>query len=293
MPSHAMVPNPDPQQFGRSEFLQRESERVHPITQEPANSPVPDGNIQKLQRIDENQRSVPTFIVDRSMLFRAGLVHILADTRFRVVAECSRISEIPEKLLNFRKALLILGLDKDEIATLEQVLLLVEAHRGLRVVVLSEHFSPAEALSAVRSGGNSYLVKDEISPEVVLKSLELTLLGAVVVSRGFVDGMMNGRAVLAPDAADCEKAATESAAVPTVDPQHRATGLSCRERVILSHLMQGAANKQIARELGIAEATVKVHVKSLLRKVGVRNRTQAAMWGINNLEPEAVEQPDC
>jgi DNA-binding NarL/FixJ family response regulator len=57
---------------------------------------------------------------------------------------------------------------------------------------------------------------------------------------------------------------------------------SKREQVILSHLMQGAPNKQIARELEVAEATVKVHVKALLRKLRVRNRTQAAMWAIGH-----------
>ncbi len=49
--------------------------------------------------------------------------------------------------------------------------------------------------------------------------------------------------------------------------------------MILEQLMQGAPNKHIARELNIADATVKVHLKSLLRKIRVDNRTQAAMWG--------------
>ena len=56
--------------------------------------------------------------------------------------------------------------------------------------------------------------------------------------------------------------------------------LSDRERTILTHLMEGASNKHIARELNIAEATVKVHVKNLLGKIRVKNRTQAAMWGM-------------
>jgi two-component system nitrate/nitrite response regulator NarL len=59
--------------------------------------------------------------------------------------------------------------------------------------------------------------------------------------------------------------------------------LSPREREILSHLTEGRSNKAIARVLGIAEATVKVHLKSLSRKIGVDNRTQAAMWTLANL----------
>ncbi|MEA2737171.1 MAG: two-component system, NarL family, nitrate/nitrite response regulator NarL, partial [Acetobacteraceae bacterium] len=57
--------------------------------------------------------------------------------------------------------------------------------------------------------------------------------------------------------------------------------LSERERLILTHLKVGASNKQIARDLDVAEATVKAHVKSLLRKLRVNNRTQAAMWALN------------
>ena len=59
--------------------------------------------------------------------------------------------------------------------------------------------------------------------------------------------------------------------------------LSPREKEILSHLFAGRSNKLIARELSIAEATVKVHLKSVLRKIGVENRTQAAIWALENL----------
>ena len=59
--------------------------------------------------------------------------------------------------------------------------------------------------------------------------------------------------------------------------------LSCRERSIITHLMEGHSNKVTALDLRIAEATVKAHVKNILRKIGATNRTQAAMWGRTNL----------
>jgi two-component system nitrate/nitrite response regulator NarL len=71
-------------------------------------------------------------------------------------------------------------------------------------------------------------------------------------------------------------------------PRSDADRLSPREREILSHLTEGHSNKGIARILGITEATVKVHLKSLLRKIKVENRTQAAIWALSNLpEPGA------
>lgn len=62
---------------------------------------------------------------------------------------------------------------------------------------------------------------------------------------------------------------------------NRVPRLSGQEEIVLTYLMRGITNKSIARELGIAEATVKVYVKNLLHKLRVQNRTQAAIWGIN------------
>ncbi len=67
--------------------------------------------------------------------------------------------------------------------------------------------------------------------------------------------------------------------------------LSNREAEILHCLMQGAPNKIIARQLDVAEATVKVHVKAILRKIQVANRTQAAMWAVEHLSPTGGEDP--
>ncbi|HEY6335690.1 MAG TPA: LuxR C-terminal-related transcriptional regulator, partial [Alphaproteobacteria bacterium] len=63
-------------------------------------------------------------------------------------------------------------------------------------------------------------------------------------------------------------------------------GISERERQVLRFLRDGHSNKLIARELKISEATVKVHVKMLLKKIGAANRTQAAIWAMNHLQPE-------
>lgn len=65
----------------------------------------------------------------------------------------------------------------------------------------------------------------------------------------------------------------ESAAAPLLSP---------RETAILLCLIDGDSNKSIARKIGITEATVKAHVKAILRKIRVQNRTQAAIWGMNN-----------
>jgi DNA-binding CsgD family transcriptional regulator len=67
--------------------------------------------------------------------------------------------------------------------------------------------------------------------------------------------------------------------------------LSCRERSIIAHLMEGHSNKVIARDLNVAEPTVKSHVKNIFNKIGATNRTQAAMWGRTNLGESRLLPP--
>jgi two-component system nitrate/nitrite response regulator NarL len=83
-----------------------------------------------------------------------------------------------------------------------------------------------------------------------------------------------------------------SGQTPSVGTELRSNGvpLSPREKEILSYLVAGYSNKLIARELGITEATVKVHLKSVQRKIRVENRTQAAIWALSNL-PELDTSP--
>lgn len=74
---------------------------------------------------------------------------------------------------------------------------------------------------------------------------------------------------------------------PAVSGGH---GLSQREQLILAKLTEGATNKSIANELGICEATVKVHLRTCFRKIGAKNRTQAALWASEQLPPPPAAQ---
>lgn len=238
----------------------------------------------------QRQREIPTIIVDRSALFRAGLEHILSGTTFRVVLGCAALFEVPAKALNRRPALLLLGLDMDAAAVLSELASLQASLDGeLHTVMLSRFPNAEEFAAAVDAGGSAYLLKDEITPNALLKSLELVFLGAMVIPQEFT-GLL--RQTPAPPAEAYAAPSPEVDAVanqwqqPSLDGQ-AGHGLSKREQAILERLMRGDSNKHIARDLAIAEATVKVHVKSLLRKIQVRNRTQAAMWAASHFRDPA------
>ena len=232
------------------------------------------------RRSDEAAGFVATFIIDRSAIFRAGLTHALSGTRFRVLAhDASLDAGLLENIetLAHDQVLLLIGLDEDNAHIGSDIPRLRSSNPKIRVVLLSSRFSSDEGLAALSAGVNGYLAKNELEPRLLLEFLALIVQGTTIVSKAF------GDAAAADSSAPRTETAAE-AAPPIETTPSRPISLSERELLIVSWLMRGAPNKQIARDLNIAEATVKVHVKSVLRKIGVRNRIQAAIWGMNNFD---------
>jgi len=237
-------------------------------------------------RFRKRVQPIPIMIIDKSALFRAGLAHVLAGGRFRIAAGCSALYELPDSALKNGQCLMLLGLDGAEEcgATFSHVASLKARGEKLRTVILAEQFRPHELLAAIEAGVDGYLIKDELTPEALVQTLEVVLLGGVVIPRG-LNQMMKGwgpQLDAVPDLAEMASECAELQPPNDVAPSADAARLSQREQIILKQLTQGASNKHIARSLNIAEATVKVHVKSLLRKIRVNNRTQAAMWAIEH-----------
>ena len=134
------------------------------------------------------------------------------------------------------------------------------AYPAARLVVLAERVTIDGVRDAMAAGIDGFLAK-AVSPEALVQSLQLVLLGETVYPTNL---------------------ASLLAEVGAAAPQGSLRGLSPREQEILQLLVSGASNKLIAIRLGIAEATVKVHLKTMLRKIDVSNRTQAAVWAMNN-----------
>ena len=149
---------------------------------------------------------------------------------------------------------------------------------------VSTHQSRGVKIVALMSKADSLEIEfDEIAPLSGILTYDLS-------ADTFVRSLLlisSGERVFPHDLALGRK----SARPPSEDRSNDAR-LSPREKEILSHLVAGHSNKLIARHLGITEATVKVHLKHMLRKIRVENRTQAAIWGLANLpEPEPDTTP--
>jgi DNA-binding NarL/FixJ family response regulator len=137
------------------------------------------------------------------------------------------------------------------------------------------HQSRGVKIVALMSNADSQEIEfDEIAPLGGIVTYDLSA-GAFVRSLLLI---ASGERVFPHDLALGRKSAT-----PSPEQQSDGVRLSPREKEILSYLVEGHSNKLIARHLSITEATVKVHLKSVLRKIRVENRTQAAIWALANL----------
>lgn len=143
---------------------------------------------------------------------------------------------------------------------------LIREHLALaRIVLIGDGCDSATVRQSLAIGANGYLAR-QVSYEPLILMLELVSMGEKVLPTEFVDDFASNGHI---------------AAVTKWDDVKARNNLSDREIGILRCLVEGDANKVIARKLGIAEATVKVHVKAILRKLHVLNRTQAAIWVVN------------
>ena len=132
-------------------------------------------------------RGIPTVIVDRSALFRAGLTHMLSGTRFRVVEDRARLQDIPKSIFKHHVCLVLVGLNYAGPAVLSELSLLKAGREDLRIVIFSDRFDLKELLTAIAFGADCYLLKHDVSPQALLQSLELVLLGETVISSGFTE----------------------------------------------------------------------------------------------------------
>jgi two-component system nitrate/nitrite response regulator NarL len=228
------------------------------------------------------RRPFATVLVGPCALLREGLTRILGAANFRIVASASCVDGLVLTALpQHGSILLVIDAGDDFKAAVRQVELFKDRHPTGRIAVLADHKQPSDIVSAFRAGASAYFIK--VAPcDAFIKSLELVMLGETILPVAILS-MILDRADRDDDdreavVRDVRKTAGEYLAAESGD----APRLSARERCILNCLIEGASNKVIARKIDIAEATVKVHIKAILRKIRVNNRTQAAIWAMGH-----------
>ena len=225
------------------------------------------------------RQSFATIFVGKSILLREGLARILRSEKFRIQASVSCADDLhPRQLQKDRQLFLVVHTGDDFDAAVEQIERFRDQHPGGRIAIVADHYRLVQMVSAFRAGANGYF-SDVMTCDVFIKSIELMMMGETIFPPAFLSSVLVAESGHLSEAAsrDQDNRAILVTAEHAIVPQ-----LSPREKTILHCLIEGDSNKCIARKIDIAEATVKVHVKAILRKIRVQNRTQAAIWGMNN-----------
>ena len=213
------------------------------------------------------------FLIDDHNLFRSGVKALLArQPDFEVVGEAADGLEGLKRAREIKPDVVLLDLNMPGITGREAVQMLVEELPQTQVLMLTVSEDAEDLIETLKCGARGYLVKN-IDADFLVDAIRRAARGEAVMSpqmtSKLVQGLQRGGREVTPEAADKDR-------------------FSPREREILMLLARGGSNKEIARELKLAESTVKIHVQNILRKLNLTSRVQAAVYAV---EHGMVEKP--
>jgi two-component system nitrate/nitrite response regulator NarL len=206
---------------------------------------------------------IRVLLVDDHTLFRSGVKSLLQrQSDFEVVGEAPDSLQGVKRAEELKPDVVLLDLHMPGISGKDAVKLFLEAVPDTHIVMLTVSENAEDLLESLRAGASGYLLKN-IETETLLDSIRRAADGDSVVSAQMTGKLVRGLQATRDVPTEAEKDA-----------------LSPREREILSHLAKGSSNKEIARNLSVAESTVKIHVQHILRKLNLSSRVQAAVYAI-------------
>ena len=219
-------------------------------------------------------RPIQLLLIDDHTLFRRGLRALLEqDERFAVSAEAGDVGEALRCLQRERPDVILLDNHLPGVRGVDAIPALKEAAPAARVLMLTVSENENDLAAALRSGADGYLLKT-VESDQLCETIVKVMEGESVISPEMMTKLVavfRARPPAVPDNAPAPLEAAREAA-------SGADLLSPREREILLLIARGDSNKLIARELDIAETTVKIHVQHILRKLGLSSRVQAAVF---------------
>ncbi len=204
-------------------------------------------------------------LVDDHPMMRRGVRDLLElEDDLEVVAEAGNGEDAIKLAQQTEPDLILMDLNMPGIDGLETTRRMRDVHIDARIVMFTVSDEQSHVLEALRNGADGYLLKD-MDAEQLIEQIRMAA---------------TGRMALSPELTQVLAEAIRVRAKPT--GQVPFSSLTKREKEVLRQIAKGQSNKMIARKLGITEGTVKVHVKNLLYKLGLRSRVEAAVWVLEN-----------
>ena len=219
--------------------------------------------------------SIKLLVIDDHTLFRRGLVALLSeDGRFRLAGQAGDMgealrccAETPDVILLDNHLPGVRGIDG--------IPALKDTYAGARILMLTVSENEEDLAAAMLAGADGYLLKT-VETEQLCDSIEKVLVGECVISPDMMTKFVAAFRSKLPPAREVDVASALPLLAPVADAP--LASLSAREREILGLIARGDSNKVIARQLDIAETTVKAHVQHIFRKLNLGSRVQVAIY---------------
>ncbi len=202
-------------------------------------------------------------LVDDHPMLRKGVAQLISlEDNLEVSAEASSGEEAIALAIKNPVDLILLDLNMKGLSGIDTLSALKRAEVKSKIVIFSVSDNEADVLQALKFNADGYLLKDS-EPEELITKINIALKGEFVISEPLTQILVRSL---------------------RSNPQKNSLleSLTQRELENLKLIANGKSNKDIANKLGITEATVKVHVKNLLKKLGLKSRVEAALWAIEN-----------
>ncbi|MBC7859025.1 MAG: response regulator transcription factor [Burkholderiaceae bacterium] len=209
--------------------------------------------------------TIKILLVDDHTLFRSGIKLLLQrNPEFEVIGEASDGLEGVKRAKQLMPDVVLMDLNMPGLSGLEAMQLIVEDLPGTAVLMLTVSEEAEDLSTALRNGASGYLLKN-IEADYLTQAIKRAHAGEPVVAEAMTAKLVaqfrSGQNVAA--APEREK-------------------LTPREREAMSCLARGQSNKEIARQLDVAESTVKIHVQNILKKLNLNSRVQIAVYAVEH-----------
>lgn len=206
--------------------------------------------------------SIKLLIADDHEVIRSGLIRLVSGTDIKVVAEAVSGDQVVGLLLQYDLDVVLLDVRMPVVDGLTSLGRIKLERPNLPVLMLSGYDNPTYVARSVALGACGYVLKDS-SRDDLIQAIRKAATGESAWTREKL------------------RRVTGALATPRVSADTEVP-LTQRESQVLKQLAHGLTNKEIAQALGISYETVKEHVQHILRKIGVTDRTQAAVWAVRN-----------
>ena len=208
---------------------------------------------------------IKVIIIDDHTLFREGLQRLLTRHEIDVISSVSNGDDGLKSIKNLFPDIILLDLRMPDLSGIEVLKNIRQINKTLPVVMLTTSDDEKDLIEALKNGASGYLLKD-MEPDDLVVALKDVLKGETIVAPNLVQ-------ILAKFHQGDDTEINITNLISTLTP---------RENEILELLAEGQSNKLIAKNLGISDGTVKLHVKSILRKLEIHSRVEAAVIAVEH-----------